>query len=851
MNIVSSFEIENETLYYYDLNKVINGNYRLKSLPIVLKILLESNLRKAKNNDEFENIIRIFSNRLNHKIGFYPSQVILQDFTGIPAIVDLASMRESIKEQNGNVKKVNPQILVDLVIDQSLNITSSGKQESSSINIEEEYSLHKQRYEFVKWAQEQFSNLRVVPPGSGICHQVNLEYLSTILHVEKIEEKFFLYPEIIVGTDSHTTMINSLGVFGRGVTSTEAQTAMLGLPLFFDFPKVVGVNLYGKLKEGITSSDLVLTLTKLLKEHNVSGKLVEFYGKGLKYLSLEDRSTVSNMAPEYGATCSFFAIDKQTISYFNKTRDNENYGKLIRTYLEKQHLFYNDNEVLDYDEVVNLDLSTLEPTIAGPKRPHDIVKIQSLKDIVISQKSKDLKDADIVIAAITSCTSTSNPYLLIHAALIAKKAYELGLHVKSNIKTSLAPGSLVVKEYLEKLDLLKYLEAVGFHIVGYGCTTCLGNSGDLDEDLQMQIKAENLNVCSVTSGNKNFEGKIHPLVKSNYLMSPSLVIIYSLIGSMRFDLFEDVIGVIDDKDIRLRDLWPTNKEVGEYMQKLDYTLYKEIYKDIFKGDKFWQNIKVEKTETYNWDVNSTYIQASNLFEDINIDKIEIKNAGILALLGDFITTEHISPLGQISLYSPAAKYLESKGIRSFEYNTFASRQGDAQVMTRGTFDNPRVQNLMVSKEGGYTMDYEANEIVTIYEKAMKFKEQKRDLVIIAGKEYGGGNFRDWAAKGTRLLGVKAIIAKSFSNFHRKNLIEFGVLPLEFIDDDIKSLKLKGYESISIVTSEIKENSKILATIHKKDLDIEIELKCRIDNPTELIYYKNGGVLSYLLKNIVK
>ncbi|XPV69924.1 MAG: aconitate hydratase AcnA [Halarcobacter sp.] len=851
MDIVNSFEIEDEILYYYDLNKVISKNLKLKKLPIVLKILLESNLRKVNNNEEFENIINIFSNRLNHKIGFYPSQVILQEFTGIPALVDLASMRESIKDQGGDVSKINPQILVDLVIDQSLNTTNIGSIDNSINNTNKVHLSYKQGYEFVKWAQNTFSNFRVVPPGSGICHQVNLEYLSTILHVEKIEDKYFLYPETILGTDSNTTLINSLGVLGWGVDSIEAQSAMLGLPMFLNLPKVVGINLHGELKEGINSTDLVLTLTKKLKEHDVTDKLIEFYGEGLRYLTLEDRSTVSNMAPEYGAKCSFFAIDNQTISYFNKTRDNENYGKLIKSYLQKQHLFYDDNEILDYDEVIDLDLSTLEPTIVGPKRAHDSVDIKTLKDIVITKESKDLKDADIVIAAITSCTSSSNPYLLIHAALVAKKAHEFGLHISEHTKVSLAPGSLVVKEYLEKLGLLKYLEILGFHIVGYGCTTCYANQGTLDENLEEQIKTDNLNVCSVSSGNRNFEAKMNPLVKSNYLMSPSLVIIYSLIGTMKFDLFEDVIGVIDDKDIYLRDLWPTNKEVGEYMQKLDYTLYKEIYKDIFKGDKFWQDLKVEKSDTYNWDINSTYIQASKLFEDKDTEKTDIKNAQILALFADKITTEYISPLGQISLYSPAAKYLESKGVKSFEYSTFASRRGDAEVMTRGTFDDNRIQNAMVTKEGAYTMDYETNEIVSIYDKAMKFKKQNIPLVIFAGEEYGKGDSRDWAAKGTKLLGIKAIIAKSFSEPHRKNLIEFGVLPLQFIDDDIKSLKLKGSESITIEFDELKVESKVLATIHKKDLDIKIELRCRIDTLTELNFYKSGGVLSYLLNEMIK
>jgi aconitate hydratase len=850
LDIVNSFEIENEIFYYYDLEKVIKNNTKLKKLPIVLKILLESNLRKANSFQEFESIINIFTNRLNSKIKFYPSRVIMQDFTGVPALVDLASMRDVINQYGLDPKEINPQVMVDLVIDHSISISSFGSNESSEINLEKELETYKDRFKFVKWANNAFSNFRVIPPGSGICHQVNLEYLSTILHVEKIEEKYFLYPETIVGTDSHTTMINSLGVLGWSVEGVQAQSSMLGLPISFNLPKVVGVNLHGMLKEGITSSDLVLTLTSMLKKHGVDKKLVEFYGSGLKYLTLEDRSIVSNMAPEYGAVCSFFAIDNQTISYFNKTRDNEDYGKLIKEYLKRQNLFYNPEEILSYDEIIDLDLSSLDPTIAGPKRPQDRLEIKGLKDIVITNKGKFLRDADIVLAAITSCSSTSNPYLLIHAALVAKKAYEFGLKVNSHIKTSLAPGSLVVKEYLEKLGLLKYLEAIGFHIVGYGCTTCYGNSGELDENVENEIKQNNLNICSVTSGNRNFEGKIHSLIKSNYLMSPSLVIVYSLIGTMKFDLFDGVVGIIDDKDIRLKDLWPTNQEVGEYMQQLDYTLYKQIYKNIFKGNQFWQNLEVPNTSTYNWDENSNYIQPSKLFDELTKDKINIEKAGILAMLGDFISTDDISPLGQIPLYSPAAKYLENRGVKSFEYNTYASRRGNSQIMLRGLFENIK-QNLMVSKEGGYTMDYEAGEIVSIYEKSEKYKTQNRDLIILAGKDYGVGSTRDWAAKGTRLLGVKAVIAKSFDPIHRLNLISFGVLPLEFIDDDIKSLKLKGNEEISIFSDEIKEQSTVIATIHKNGLDILVDLKCRLENNEEVNYYKNGGVLSYLLKKMVK
>lgn len=846
MDIINSFEIENETFYYYDISKVINSSKKLKNLPIVLKILLETNLRKSKDSIEFNKIVNIFSNRMNSKINFYPSRIIMQDFTGIPSFIDLASIRDTIKNQGGDVLKVNPQIMVDLVIDNSLNLDN--QKNNLEIDIDKEYEQNYEKYEFIKWAKNTFSNFRVIPPGSGICHQVNLEYLSTILHVEKKEDKFFLYPETIAGIDFHKTMINSLGVLGYGINGIDSQSVILGLPISLTLPKVIGVNIYGELKDGITSSDLVLTLIKRLKENNIDGELLEFYGDGLKTLTLEDRSTISYMAPEYKASCSFFAIDDKTISYFNKTRDNEDYSQLIKKYLQKQDFFYSE-EQLDYDKVINFDLSLLTPTILGPKKTHTSMTMDNLKDLMILNEGRELKDTDIVFASITSCISTSNPYLLIHAALIAKKALEFGLKVNKNVKTSLTPSTLLVKEYLEKLDLLQYLETIGFNIVAYGCNTSYGHQSELDVNLESDIKTNNLNVCSVTSRDNSFENNIHPLVKSNYLMSPSLIIIYSLIGTIKFNLFEDVIGVIDDKDIMMKDLWPTNREVGGYLQKLDSTLYKDIYKNIFKGNEFWRKLIVEKGDTYNWNNHSTFIQPVKFINEVPLENIEINNAEILALLGDSISTDYISPIGQIPLYSPAAKYLESKGIRSFEYNSFESRRGNAEVMIRATFDNIKLQNHMVSKEGGYTMDYELNEIVSIYEKAQNFKEKNKPLVIFVGENYGTGPSRDWAVKGIKFLGIKSIIAKSFDENHKLNLIGLGVLPLEFIDDDIESLKLKGHESITIKANTIKAGSRVTMIIHKKDNDVEIELLCRLDNETELEYYKSGGVISYLLKNI--
>ncbi|RXK07669.1 aconitate hydratase [Halarcobacter ebronensis] len=840
LNIINSFEIEGEKFYYYDITKISDSSNKLKKLPIVLKILLEANLRKAKNEDEFYKVIDIFVNRNNEKICFYPSRIIMQDSTAIPALVDLASMRDFVKNEKKDLNRVNPQIMVDLVLDHTLNFKADMK---------EELEQNLEKYEFIKWAESSFSNLRVVPPGSGICHQVNLEYLSTILHVKNVENMFLLYPEIVVGTDSNTTMINSLGVLGLSIEGIEAESAILGLPIYLDLPKVVGIKIKGELKEGITSSDLVIILIKMLKEHKLKGKLVEFFGESLDYITLEDRSTISNLAPEYDAICSFFAIDERTISYFDKTRNSNDYGKIIKTYLQKQQLFYN-NEELEYDEIIEIDLSFLEPTIVGPTKSKELVDIKTFKDIAVINQSKNFKDADIVLAAITLCSLTSNPYLMIHAALVAKKAVEFSLSIDSSIKRYFAPNSSVVKEYLEELNLLKYLEQLGFNIVDFVCSANGENYNNLETTAKEEIKLNNLNVCSVTSGDEEFKDKIDPLIKSNYLMSPSLVIIYSLIGTMKFDLFNDVIGEIGDKKIYLKDLWPSDAEVISYLEEIDYTLYKKIYENIFIGNEFWQNLDIKGKDTFFWNEKSVFIQPTKIFEDIKLEKIDIQKAGVLALLGDNIATEQISPIGQIPLYSQAAKYLESKEVKSFEYGTFASRRGDANLMVRAAFDSLNIKNMMVSKEGSFTMDYESNEIVSIFEKSQKFKNQNRALVIFAGKEYGIGSARNWAAKAIRLLGVKAIIAKSFCNRHRLNLIALGVLPLEFIDDDISSLKLKGNEEISIISEEIKKGAIIKAIIYKNELEIQIELKCRLDSDDEVKYYKNGGVLSYQLKNIL-
>lgn len=831
---INCFEIENEKFYYFDIRRVISENSELSKLPIVLKILLEANLRNAKDEFEFNEIVKVFKSRLSQNIYFYPSRVILQDYSGIPILIDLASIRDSLQKSNKDVLKVNPKIMVDLVIDHSLDFDNSDE-------LTEE--LNKEKYEFIKWAQKSFSNLRVVPPGSGICHQVNLEYLSTIIHLDIIENKNFIYPETIIGTDSNTNMINSLGVLGWSVNELEIKSSILGMPIKFKLPKVVGVNIHGKLKEGITSSDLVLTLTSILKEHNIKGKLVEFHGEGLKHLTLEDRSTISNMAPEYNAISSFFAIDNKTIEYFNKTRASEDYSQLLKEYLQRQELFYSD-EVLEFDEVIDLNLEELKPSIAGPNKIQNSVSIEELKEQQINKSGSYLKDLDIVIASITSCTTTSNPYLILHAALVAKKAYEFGLHTKEYIKKSFSPGSMAIKRFLVELDLMKYLEHLGFYIVGYSCQ----NLGSLEDKFEFDIKDNKLDVCSITSGSKNFEKRVNTLVKYNYLSSPSLVVIYSIIGTTKFDLFDNVISTIDDKDIYLKDLWPSSKEVGEYMSKLDYTLYKEIYKDIYKGNEFWQKLEVEATPTYNWNKESIQIQASSFYEELTLETIEILDAGVLTLLEDNISSSLIAPMGQISLYSQAAKYLEKRGVKSFEYNSFESRKANADIQLRAAFDNPKVKNKMVSKEGGYTIDYETSEIVSIFEKAEKFKKLDKPLLIFAGENFGIGEKREWAVKSIKLLGVKAIIAKSFDEEYRKSLLYYGVLPLEFIEDDIDSLKLKGDENISILADKIKVDGKVKAYINRGFDEVVVKLKIRIDTQEEVEYYKKGGVLPFLLNS---
>lgn len=826
----NSFVFNGNTYYYCDLKKVFEKYSILRKLPNSLKILLEINIRNA-HDQEISSVIATFVHK-NHmqEIEFYPSRVVLQDFSGIPAIVDLASMRDTIAQKGANVQSVKPKIMVDLII--------SHIGDSTDIDIQKDVERNKEKYEFAKWAQNQFKNFSVIPPSSSISYQVNLEYLSTMLASKYENYKVFLYPETIVGTDTNATMINALGVLGWKVGGIEAESIIFGSGVSLNLPKVIGVEVVGTLAQGVSISDSVLSLSNIFSEYNVVGKFVEFYGSALKNISLEARTTLSNIASKYGAKCGYFGVDDKTIAYVEQTRGVD--ASLIKEYFIKQGMY--DNHDLTYDEYLRFDLSLIKPIIAGPKKAEDKIYVNKLPSKLASfKKGSFIRDNDIVLASIKVSNDTSTSTLLIQAGLLAKRACELGLNINKNIKRSISYSSPVIKEYLEKLDLLKYLDQLGFNIVSYD-----ESAGELVEIVSMDIDKFNLDVSSVTSDNTNVEGRLHSQVKSNWQMSPALVIAYSLKGNMNFDITSDPIF----QDIYLSDVWPSINEVNEYLTKINYTMYQKVYKDVFLGNYSWQELRYENTPIYNWDKDSTYIQSSKFFEEVSLEKIEIRDAKILALLGDDIPINYLSPLGQILPYTPAALYLESKGLHPDEFNTFGSRKGNAEVMARGTLSNIRLKNKIVNpKEGGFTKDFLTGEIMSIYDFSMRVKEQNIPLVIFAGSEYGKGNAREWAAKGTKLLGVKAVIAKSFDKRHKSDLAAMGILPLEFIDDDIENLYLKGDEIITIKTDDIRPNAKIELEIKRSYETRTIIVQSRLDTKTEVIYYKNGGVLAYMLKNI--
>lgn len=863
---------------YYSLMAAEKSGFQdLARLPYSLKILLENLLRFEDANTVTLDDIKALADWLNtrsseREVAYRPARVLMQDFTGVPAVVDLAAMRDAIRQLGGNPDLINPLSPVDLVIDHSVQVDAYGNPDALKINNQLEMERNNERYEFLRWGQHAFENFRVVPPDTGICHQVNLEYLAKTIWTATLDGKQVAFPDTLVGTDSHTTMINGLGVLGWGVGGIEAEAAMLGQPISMLIPEVIGVKLSGKLKEGVTATDLVLTITNILRKKGVVGKFVEFFGPGLAELALADRATIANMAPEYGATCGFFPIDSATIDYLKLTGRNEQSIALAKAYAKAQGLWYTSDAIEPiFTDTVSIDLSTIEPCMAGPKRPQDRVTIAEVPGAFeqllaeTANNSDKISDHDVqhgavVIAAITSCTNTSNPSVLMAAGLVAKKALEKGLTTKPWVKTSLAPGSQVVTRYLNESNLQTYLDQLGFNVVGYGCTTCIGNSGPLNDAVSKHITANDLVVSAVLSGNRNFEGRVHPQVKANWLASPPLVVAYALAGTTRLNLAKDPIGYdATKKPVYLKDIWPTNQEVATEVAKITQQLFREQYADVFTGTTAWRALKTPESETYHWQDHSTYIQHPPFFKHMTMqpDPIQdIKQARILALLGDSITTDHISPAGSIKPDSPAGIYLLAKGVAARDFNSLGARRGNHEVMMRGTFANIRIKNEMVPGiEGGFTKYIPTNETLSIYDAAMRYQNDQVPLVIIAGKEYGTGSSRDWAAKGPKLLGIKAVIAESFERIHRSNLIGMGILPLEFTQgENRKTLKLTGVETIDILglDDQIKPRSLLSAMIHfPNGNDTLIQVRCRIDTSNEAEYYRHGGILQYVLRDIVK
>ncbi len=862
--------IDNKFYYYFDLNILASSyGFDLSKIPNSIKILLENLIRNEDGESVTKEMIsnlckNINETKDNYEISFSPTRVLMQDFTGVPAVADLAAMRDALKKQGLDPNKINPLSRVDLVIDHSVMVDYFGNDNAYEDNVKKEFDRNKERYEFLKWGQQTFDNFYLAPPGGGICHQVNLENIATTVWSNKIEEENYLYPDSVVGTDSHTTMVNALSVLGWGVGGIEAEAAMLGQPISMNIPKVVGFKLIGNLQEGITATDLVLTITEILRKHGVVGKFVEFYGEGLNTLSLSDRSTISNMAPEYGATCGFFSTDEETIKYLELSGKDDHQLEIVKKYTTLQKLWVDHSYDPNFDEELSLDLSKIQPSVAGPKRPQDKIFLKDIPQVFKtiddakfdkSVSNKKLQSGDVVIAAITSCTNTSNPNVMVAAGLVAKKAVELGLSVKPWVKTSLAPGSKVVSDYLDKANLTKYLDQIGFNLVGYGCTTCIGNSGPLEEWVSNEIKSKNLTVCSALSGNRNFEGRVHQEVKANFLASPPLVVAFALAGNMNINLFNEPIGVSSlGNEIFLKDLWPSSDEINQIVESsLTTNMFKTRYEEIYKGDKNWQSIKSVSEKTYSWNSSSTYIKHPPFFSDEKENINDIINARILAILGDSVTTDHISPAGAIKVDSPAGKYLNERQITRKDFNSYGSRRGNHEIMMRGTFANIRIKNEIVPGiEGGITKFFDSNKQMSIYDAAIEYEKKNIPLVVFAGKEYGTGSSRDWAAKGTKLLGIKAVIAESFERIHRSNLIGMGVLPLQFIDgENKKTLKLDGSEIVSIRgLDNMNPNSEIDCEI-QSDSKRNIKLLCRIDTIKELDYYKQGGILQYVLNSIIK
>ncbi len=878
---LSQISVNGKNYKFFSLKEAEkNGLEGISKLPKSIKVLLENLLRYEDdltvNKLQIEAIKNwLITKKSETEIAYRPARVLLQDYTGIPAVADLAAMREAVKEKNKDPNTINPLSSVDLVIDHSVQVDKYANKNSLNENVEIEFNRNAERYSFLKWGQQAFNNFRIVPPGTGICHQVNLEYLSKVVWTEEFEKDNYLFPDTLVGTDSHTTMVNGLSVLGWGVGGIEAEAGMLGQPISMLIPEVIGFEMKNKLPEGTTATDLVLTVVKMLRDKGVVGKFVEFYGEGLKNLTLADRATIANMAPEYGATCGFFPVDQETLKYLNFSGRKKQTVDIVETYAKEQGLWAS-NDII-FSDTLSLDMNSVVPTISGPKRPQDKVLLteaaQNFKKVFknITNKLKpslakvenenfEIKDGDIVIAAITSCTNTSNPNVLIGAGLLAKKAVEKGLTTKPWVKTSLAPGSQVVTDYLEKAGLNKYLDQLGFNLVGYGCTTCIGNSGPLQENISEAIKQENIYAVSVLSGNRNFEGRISPLVKANYLASPPLVVAYAIAGSMSIDLYKEPLGKDKQgKEVYLKDIWPSNKEIEDTLKNsLNADMFVKRYSNISEGPEQWQKIKTEPSSIYNWEENSTYVKKPPFFENLPDEPEDIKNindARPLLILGDMVTTDHISPAGSIQKESPTGEYFMKHQILATDYNSYGARRGNHEVMMRGTFANIRIRNEIAPEtEGGFTKLYPEERTMSVYQAVVEYKKRGTDLVVIGGKEYGTGSSRDWAAKGTKLLGIKAVLAESFERIHRSNLIGMGVLPLQFINKiNRKNLDLKGPELISVLDIEkgLNPSDHVEVEIKYKSGDSKkIKMLCRIDTKNELEYYKHGGILQYVLRKMI-
>ena len=875
-----TLKVENKEYDYFSLEAASKTIGDISRLPYTLKVLLENLLRFEDGRTVVTDDIKALkswldNNTSQHEIAYRPARVLMQDFTGVPAVVDLAAMREAMTALGGDPQRINPLVPVDLDIDHSVMVDEYGTKNAFKDNVEIEFQRNHERYAFLRWGQKAFKNFRVVPPGTGICHQVNLEYLAQTVWIDEDENKKgrqVAYPDTLVGTDSHTTMVNGLAVLGWGVGGIEAEAAMLGQPVSMLIPEVIGFKLTGKLKEGATATDLVLVVTEMLRKKGVVNKFVEFFGPGLDFLSLADRATIANMAPEYGATCGFFPIDAETIRYLEFTGRDPHRVKVVEQYAKTQGMWRDANSPDPvFTDTMSLDVGSVEPCIAGPKRPQDRVLLSNAKksfvdvtpedkSIPVAGKDYKLSHGDVVIAAITSCTNTSNPSVMVAAGLLARNARAKGLTVKPWVKTSLAPGSQVVTEYLDKANLTADLDAMGFNLVGYGCTTCIGNSGPLPEHLAKAVETGDLNVAGVLSGNRNFEGRINPHVKSNYLASPPLVVAYAIAGSLKVDLYKDPIGKgSDGKDVYLKDIWPSNADIAKTVQQcLTPAMFKSRYADVFKGPEQWQKLGgAVGGETYDWQGDSTYVKNPPYFEGITQkprDVKDIKGAYALAILADSVTTDHISPAGSIKKDSPAGKYLMGHDVPPIDFNSYGARRGNHEIMMRGTFANIRIKNENApGTEGGVTKYIPTGEIMPIYDASMKYQKDGIPLIVVAGKEYGTGSSRDWAAKGTTLLGVRAVIAESFERIHRSNLVGMGVLPLQFKDGMTRqTLKLDGTEKFDIAGIEkgLKPRQDVAVVITRKDGKQEtITALCRIDTLDEIEYYKNGGILQYVLRSM--